>query len=88
MRELLHFLFGVRFDAHRNRLGRRLPQHCGGFFHQIKVRQQIGRKGSIQAACLRQTRLESFLYYAAKNFELFLKIQNAKLKHIALDVLS
>jgi hypothetical protein len=36
-------------------------QHVYGFFHQLKVRQQIGRKYSIQAAC-RRMRLEVFLY--------------------------
>jgi hypothetical protein len=27
----------------------KIEQHLGGFFHQIKVRQPIGRKDSIQA---------------------------------------
>ncbi len=36
--------------------------HFGGFFHQIKVRRQIGRKDSIQAVCRRMRRLERFLY--------------------------
>jgi hypothetical protein len=45
-------------------------QHFGGFFHQIKVRQQVGR----------MRRLEGFLCEAAKNFELCIKIQNKNLK--------
>jgi hypothetical protein len=41
-------------------------QHfAGGLFHQIKVRQQIGREDSIQA--VRMRRLEGFLYEAATN---------------------
>jgi hypothetical protein len=30
-----------------NGLGRRLAQHLGSFYHQIEVRQHIGRKVSI-----------------------------------------
>jgi hypothetical protein len=40
------------------------------------VRQQIGGKDSIKAFCQRMRRLDGFLYEAAKNIELFLKIQN------------
>jgi hypothetical protein len=60
----------------RNRLGRRLAQHFGGFFHKIKKLQQIGREDSIQAVCRSMRRLVGFLYEAAKNFELFLQFQN------------
>jgi hypothetical protein len=49
----------------------KIVQHIGGFFHQIKVCQRIGRKDSIQAACQRMRRLEAFLYLAAQNFKLF-----------------
>jgi hypothetical protein len=55
-------------------------QHFGGFFHQIKVRQPIGRKDSIQTEYRRSRRLEAFLYLAAQNFELFLNIQDQKKK--------
>jgi hypothetical protein len=50
--------------------------HFGGFFHQIKVRQPIGRKDSIQAVCRRMRRLEALLYLEVQNFELFSKIQD------------
>ncbi len=43
-------------------LERRLAQHLGEFFHQIKVRQHIGRKVSIPAVCRRMRRLERLLY--------------------------
>jgi hypothetical protein len=48
----------------------RLAQHFYGYFHQIKGRQQIGRKESIQAVSRRMKGLEGFLYLAAKNFDL------------------
>jgi hypothetical protein len=50
------------------------------FFHQIKVRQPIGRKDSIQTVCRRMRRLDAFLYLAAQNFELFSNIQHQKKK--------
>ncbi len=61
--------------------GRRLAQYFGGFLHQIKVRQQIGRKVSMQVhnlrrfvvhlprvypRCQRMRRFEAFLYLAAQ----------------------
>jgi hypothetical protein len=58
-------------------------QHFGGFFRQIKVRQPIGRKDSIQTV-RRSRRLEAFLYLAAQNFELFSnnKDQNLKIENL------
>jgi hypothetical protein len=53
----------------------KLIQHFGRFFHQIKVRQPIGRKDSIQTVCRRSKGLKAFLYLAAQNFELFSNIQ-------------
>ncbi len=54
----------------------KIDQHFGGFFRQIKVRQQIGRKDSKQTVIPTNRRLDSFLYEAAQNFELFLNIQD------------
>ncbi len=48
----------------------------GGFFQQIKVRQPIGRKDSKQTVIPTSRRLDSFLYEAAQNFELFSNIQD------------
>jgi hypothetical protein len=68
-----------------------LRSNLADFFHQIKVRQQIGREDSIQAVRRRMRRLEEFFYEVATNFELFIKFQKSKfenLKHIAVNVLS
>jgi hypothetical protein len=54
----------------------KIEQHFGGFFHQIKVRQPIGRKDSKQTLIPTSRRLDSFLYEAAQNFELFSNIQD------------
>ncbi len=43
------------------------------FFQQIKVRQPIGRKDSIQTVIRTSRRLDSFLYEADQNFEVFFK---------------
>jgi hypothetical protein len=53
----------------------KIEQHFGGFFHQIKVRQPIGRQDSMQTVIQTSRRLDSFLQEAAQNFELFLSIQ-------------
>jgi hypothetical protein len=55
----------------------KLGENFGGFFHQIKVRQQLGRKDSKQTLILtsRRIRLDAFLYEATQNFYLFLNIQ-------------
>jgi hypothetical protein len=50
----------------------------GGFFQQMKVRQPIGRKDSKQVVIPTSRRLDSFLYEAAHNFELFSNIQDQK----------
>jgi hypothetical protein len=65
-------------------------QHFGRFFHQIKVRQPVGRNDSIQTVCQRSKRLEEFLYEAAQNFKRLFKYSRSKLKNqkpIAGDVL-
>jgi hypothetical protein len=59
---IIHFMFGGRF-------GVSLPGSEDGllrtltdfYFQQKKVRQQIGRKDSIQAVCRRMMRSEGFL---------------------------
>ncbi len=47
-------------------------------FQQIKGRQPIGRKDSKQTVIPTGRRLDSFLYEAAQNFELFSNIQDQK----------
>jgi hypothetical protein len=53
----------------------KIEQHFGGFFHQIKVRQPIGRQDSMPTLIRTSRRLDKFLHEAAQNFELFLNIQ-------------
>ncbi len=50
-------------------------QHIGGFFHQIKVQQPIGRKDSMQTVIRTSRMFDSYLHEAAQNFEVFSKIQ-------------
>jgi hypothetical protein len=42
----------------------------GGFFHQKKVCQPVGRQDSMQTVNRTSRRLDSFLHEAAQNFEL------------------
>jgi hypothetical protein len=51
-------------------------QPFGAFFQQIKVRPPIGRKDSIQTVIGTSRMLDSFLYEAAENFEVFSNIEN------------
>jgi hypothetical protein len=58
-------------------------QHFGRFFHQIKVRQPIGRQDFMQTVIRTSRRLDSFLHEAAQNFE----ISRMKSKTFVVDVL-
>jgi hypothetical protein len=58
------------------RIQTKIEQPFGGFFQQIKVRQPIGRKDSIQTMIRTSKRLDSFLNEEDQNFEVFLNIQN------------
>jgi hypothetical protein len=79
MRESQQLFFRLRLvsrifeEFQHTAIQTKIVLHFGRFFHQIKVRQPIGRKDSIQAVCQRMSRLEAFLYLAAQNFELFSK---------------
>jgi hypothetical protein len=94
MRESQQLFFGLRLmsiiieEFQRPVIQTKVVHHFGGFFHQIKVRQEDSK----QAVCRRMRRLEAFLYLAAQNFELFSKIQKKKRKKekktVAVDVLS
>jgi hypothetical protein len=79
MRESQQLVIGLRLvskEFQHSAIQTRIEQHFGGFFHQINVRQPIGRKDSIQTVILTSRRLDSFLYEAAQNFEVFSKIHN------------
>jgi hypothetical protein len=45
----------------------KIEQHFGGFFHQIKVRQPVGRQDAMQTVIRTSRRLDSFLHEAAQN---------------------
>jgi hypothetical protein len=56
--------------------------HFGGFFHQMKVRQPIGRKDSTQTVFRKSWRLEAFYLKrlrTVKSFDIFkIKIKKSK----------
>ncbi len=54
----------------------KIEQHFGGFFHQIKLLQPIGRHDSLQTVIQTSRRLDSFLHEAAQNFEVFSNIRS------------
>jgi hypothetical protein len=64
---------------HHSAIQTKIELHFGGFFHQMKVRQPIGRQDSMQTVNRTSRRLDSFLHKAAQNFELW-NIQDQKLK--------
>ena len=84
MQESQQLFFGLRLvsrifeEFQQPAIQTKIVQHFGGFFHQMKVRQPIGTKDSIQTVCRRSWRLYSFLHEAAQNFELLSNIQDKK----------
>jgi hypothetical protein len=71
MRESQQLVFGLRLvskEFQHPAIQTRIVQHFGRFFHQINVRQPIGRKDSVQTMILT-------LHEAGQNFEAFLNIQ-------------
>jgi hypothetical protein len=73
-------VFWVAACIHNSAIQTKIEVHFGGFFHQMKVRQPIGRQDSMQTVIRTSRRLESFLHEAAQNFEVFSNIQDQKLK--------
>ncbi len=75
-------LFGLRLvsrmfeENQQPAIQTKIEQHFGGFFQLIKVRQPIGRKDSKQTVIPTSRRLDSLLYEAGQNFELFSNIQD------------
>jgi hypothetical protein len=92
IREGHQLFFGLRLESEElqhSAIQTKIEQHFGGFFHQTKVCQPIGRKDSMQTVIRISRRLDLFLHEEAQNFELF-KYSRSKLKnqkHIAVDVL-
>jgi hypothetical protein len=78
MRESHQLFFGLRLAGkkfHHSATQTKIELHLGGFFHQIKVRQPIGRQHSMQTVNQTSRRLGSILYEAAQNFEVVSNIQ-------------
>jgi hypothetical protein len=74
MRESYQLFFGLRLvskEFHHSAIQTKIELHFGGFFHQITVRQPIGRQDSMQTVIRTSKRLDSFLHEAAQNFEVF-----------------
>jgi hypothetical protein len=74
MRESYQLFFGLRLvskEFYHSAIQTKIELHFGGFFHQITVRQPIGRQDSIQTVIRASRRLDSFLHEAAQNFEVF-----------------
>jgi hypothetical protein len=72
MPERHQLFFGLRL-AGKTRT--KIELHFGGFFHQMKVRQPIGRQHSMQTVTQTSRRLGSILHEAAQNFEVVSNIQ-------------
>jgi hypothetical protein len=78
MRERHQLFFGLRLACkkfHPSAIQTKIELHFGGFFHQMKVRQPIGRPDSMQTGNKTSRRLDSFLHEAVQNFELLSNIQ-------------
>jgi hypothetical protein len=78
MRERHQLFYGLRLagkKCHHSATRAKIEQHFGGFFHQIKVRQPIGRQHSMQTVKGTSRRLGSILHEAAQNFEVVSNIQ-------------
>jgi hypothetical protein len=81
MRERHQLFFGLRLACkkfHQSATQTKIELHFGGFFHQMKVRQPIGKQDSMQSMNPTRRRLDSFLLEAAQNFELLSNIQDQK----------
>ncbi len=87
MRERHHWFFGLRLVSKEFKhpsIQTKIEQKFGRFFHEIKVRQPIGREDSMQTVIRRSRRLDSFLHEASQNFEVFSNIKefSKKLKNL------
>jgi hypothetical protein len=87
MRERYQLFFGLRLvskEFHHSAIQTKIELHFGGFFHQMKVRQPIGRQDSMQPVIRTSRRLDSFCHEAAQNFEPLSDIQdqNYNIKNI------
>jgi hypothetical protein len=73
--------FGLQLASkkfHHSAIQTKIELHFGGLFHQMKVRQPIGRQDSMQTVIRTSRRLDLFLLKVAQNFELLSNIQDQK----------
>jgi len=93
MRERYQLFFGLRLAGkkfHHSVIQTKIELHFGGFFHQMKVRQPIGRQDSMQTVI---QQAGGWIHFCIKrllslnSYQIF-KIKNKKFKkHKAVDVL-
>ncbi len=65
--------FGLQLESeelHHSAIRTKNELDFGGFFHQVPMRQPIGRQDSMQTVKRTSRRLDSFLHGVAHNFEL------------------
>jgi hypothetical protein len=82
MRERYQLFFGLRLvskEFHHSAIQTKIELHFGGFFHQMKVRQPIGKQDSMQTVIRTSRRLKSFLHEVAQNF--VIKYSRSKIKN-------
>jgi hypothetical protein len=73
-----HLFFGLRLlsnEFQHPAIQTKIEQHFGGFFHQIKVCQPLGRQDFMQTVIRTSRGLDSLLHEQAQNFEVFSNIQ-------------
>jgi hypothetical protein len=81
MRETYQLFFVLRLvskEFHHSAIKTKIELHFGVFFHQMKVRQPMGRQDSMETVIQTSRRLDSFLHEASQNFELLSNIQDQK----------
>jgi hypothetical protein len=79
MRERHQLFFGLRLAGKKfqhSATQTKIELHFGRFFHQMEVRQPIGRQHSMQTLNRTSRRLGSILYEAAQNFKVVSNIQS------------
>jgi hypothetical protein len=78
-RHQLFFFLGLRLiskELHHSAIQTKIERYFGGFFHQITVRQPIGRHYSMQPVIQTSRRLGVILHEVAQNFEVVSNIQS------------
>jgi hypothetical protein len=73
MREIHQLSFGLQLESEElqhSAIRTKKELDFGGFFHQVSMRQPIGRQDSMQTVNRTSRRLDLFLHGAAQNFEL------------------